>query len=264
VAVARTSHVDVERAVEAERRGERRDDLRDEAVEVGVGRALNVEVAAADVVEGLVVDHEGDVRVLEDTVLAQARVVRLDDRRGDLRGRVDRELDLGLAAVVDRKALEEERAEAGPGSATEGVVHDESLETRAVVRELAQAVEHEVHDLLTDSVVAAGVVVRGIFLAGDELLRVEQGAVGARADLVHGRRLEVEEHTARHELAGPGLGEKGVVRVVVRVVDVVIGRGLRFLAVRLNPVLEAEELPAGVSDLDTGLAEVDEEAFTHV
>jgi hypothetical protein len=29
-------------------------------------------------------------------------------------------------------------------------------------------------------------------------------------------------------------------------------------------VLKAEELPAGVSDLDTGLAEVDEEAFTHV
>ena len=44
-------HVDVERAVEAERRGERRDDLREQAVEVGVRRALDVEVAAADVVE---------------------------------------------------------------------------------------------------------------------------------------------------------------------------------------------------------------------
>ena len=56
--------IDVERAV-GERRGERRDDLRDEAVEVGVRRALDVEVAAADVVERLVVDHEGDIGVLE-------------------------------------------------------------------------------------------------------------------------------------------------------------------------------------------------------
>jgi hypothetical protein len=65
---ARTGDVHVERAVEAERRRERRDDLRDEAVEVGVRRALDVEVAAADVVERLVVDHEGDIGVLEERV----------------------------------------------------------------------------------------------------------------------------------------------------------------------------------------------------
>jgi hypothetical protein len=41
--------VDVQRAVEAERRGERRDDLGDEAVQVRVRRALDVEVAAAQV-----------------------------------------------------------------------------------------------------------------------------------------------------------------------------------------------------------------------
>ena len=41
--------VDVEGAVEAQGGGERRDDLRDEAVEVGVGRALDVERAAAAV-----------------------------------------------------------------------------------------------------------------------------------------------------------------------------------------------------------------------
>jgi len=48
--------VDVERTVETEGRGEGRDHLGDETVEVGVGRALDVEVAAADVVQGLVVD----------------------------------------------------------------------------------------------------------------------------------------------------------------------------------------------------------------
>jgi hypothetical protein len=39
--------VDVERAVEAERRRERRAELRDEAVEVRVRRALDVEVTAS-------------------------------------------------------------------------------------------------------------------------------------------------------------------------------------------------------------------------
>ena len=78
--------------VEAERSRDRRDDLGDEAVQVGVRGALDVEVAAADVVEGLVVDHEGDVRVLEHTVLAQAALYGSTTAVSDLRGRVDREL----------------------------------------------------------------------------------------------------------------------------------------------------------------------------
>ena len=104
--------VDVERAVEAERGGERRDDLRHEAVEVGVRRALDVEVAAADVVERLVIHAERDVRVLEQRVGREHRVVRLDGGVRDLRRRRDSERELRLAAVDDREALEEERAEA--------------------------------------------------------------------------------------------------------------------------------------------------------
>jgi len=143
------------------------------------------------------------------------------------------------------------------------VEHHESLETRALVGLLAQAVEHKVDDLLTDRVVTAGVVVCRILLSGDELLRVEQLAVGTGADLVDDRRLEVQEDRARHVLAGTGLREEGSVRVVVTVVVVAVADG-GFLAVRLNPVLEAEKLPASVTELDTGLADVDGEAFAHV
>ena len=67
--------VHVERAVEAERRRERRGHLGEEAVEVRVRRALDVEVAAADVVEGLVVEGERHVRVLEERVRREHRVV---------------------------------------------------------------------------------------------------------------------------------------------------------------------------------------------
>ena len=46
--------VDVQGTIEAQGRRERGDDLTQQAVQVRVRRALNVEVAAADVVERLV------------------------------------------------------------------------------------------------------------------------------------------------------------------------------------------------------------------
>ncbi len=42
-----------------------------------------------------------------------------------------------------------------------------------------------------------GVVVGGIFLAGDQLLRVEELTVGAEPDLVDDGRLEVNENSPR-------------------------------------------------------------------
>ena len=93
-------------------------------------------------------------------------------------------------------------------------------------------------------------VVGGVLLAGDQLLRVEELAVGARAHLVDDGRLKVDEHAARHVLAGAGLREEGVEGIVRRRPWSCPGH----LAVRLDAVLEAVQLPAGISDLDTGLA----------
>ena len=206
--------VDVERTVETEGRGEGRDHLADEPVKVGVGGALDVEGPAADVVDGLVVEHDGDVGVLEEGVGGEHGVVGLDDRGGHLGGGVDGEAELGLLAVVDGEALEEERAEAGAGTTADGVEDHETLETGAVVRELAEAVEAEVDDLLADGVVTTGEVVRGVLLAGDELLGVEELPVGTGADLVDHGGLEIEEDGAGDVLAGTSLGEEGVESVV--------------------------------------------------
>jgi hypothetical protein len=123
------------------------------------------------------------------------------------------------------------------------VEDQEALETSAVVGQLADAVEHEVDNLLADGVVAARVVVGGVLLARDELLGVEQLAVGAGAHLVDDGRLEVDEHGARHVLAGARLGEEGVEGVITAADGLVRGH----LAVGLDAVLEAEELPAGVA-----------------
>ena len=232
--------------------------LGDQAVQVGVGRALDVEVAAADVVERLVVDHERHVGVLEERVRRQHAVVRLDDRGGDLGRRVERERELRLAAVVDGEALEQERAEAGAGAAADRVEEQEALQAGAVVGELADAVEDEVDNLLADGVVATRVVVRRVFLARDQLLRVVELAVRARAHLIDDRRFEVDEHRARHVLARAGLGEEGVEGVVAAADGLVRGH----LAIRLDAVLEAVELPARVTDLDAGLTEMDGDDLT--
>ena len=58
--------------------------LANEAVQIAVGRPLDVEVPSADVVDGLVVHHEGAVRVFQGGVGGQNRVVGLDHSGGDL------------------------------------------------------------------------------------------------------------------------------------------------------------------------------------
>jgi len=61
---------------------------------------------------------------------------------------------------------------------------EESLQARALVSQLAHTVQDQVDDLLADGVVATGVVVGSILLAGDQLLGVEQLPVGASAHLI--------------------------------------------------------------------------------
>lgn len=75
--------------------------MRDKSVQVGVGGSLNIEVSSADIVDGLVVEHDGDISVLEEGVGGQNGVVGLNDGSGDLRGGIDSESEFGLLSVVD-------------------------------------------------------------------------------------------------------------------------------------------------------------------
>jgi len=186
-------------------------------------------------------------------------VVGLNDGGGDLGGGVDGEAELGLLAVVDGESLEEERTETGAGTTTNGVEDEEALETGALVSELSDSVEAEIDDFLTNGVVTSGEVVGGGFLSGDELLGVEEVSVGAGSDLIDNGGLEIEEDAAGHVLASTSLGEEGVESVVATTDGLVRWH----LTVGLDTVLEAEELPAGVTNLDTGLTDVDRDDLTH-
>ena len=175
--------------------------LSNQAIKVDVVRALETEVSAANVVDGLVVDHEGAVGVLECGVGGKDGVVRLNHGGGSLGSRVNTELQLALLAVVDREALHQQSTETGSGTTTKGVEDQEALETSTAVGNTANLVEDLVDELLANGVVATGVVVRRILLAGDHVLGVEQAAVGAGADLVDDVRLEIAVNGSGNELA---------------------------------------------------------------
>jgi len=251
--------IDVEGTVESERGSEGGDNLGNESVQVGVGGSLDIKVSSADIVDGLVIEHDGDIGVLKEGVSGEDGVVRLNDGGGDLRRGVDGESKLGFLTVIDGESLEEERSETGSGTSTNSVEDEETLETSALIGELADSVEAEIDDLTSDGVMSSGEVVSGIFLSGDELLGVEKLSVGSGSDLIDNGGLKIEEDGSGNVLTGTSLGEEGV-ESVVTTSDGLIGR---HLTVRLDSVLEAVKLPAGVTDLDTGLSDVDGNNFSH-
>jgi hypothetical protein len=135
----------------------------------------------------------------------------------------------------------------------------EALETSAVISKLADTVEHKIDDLLADGVVTTGEVVRGVFLAGDELLGVEELAVGTSADLIDHSGLEIDEDATGHVLASTSLREEGVESIITAADGLVRGH----LTVGLDAVLKAEKLPASIANLATALSDLDGEYLTH-
>lgn len=125
--------VDVQGTVKAQTGGDGADNLSDQAVQVLIAGTRDIQVAAADVVDSLVVDQESTVGVFDSAVSGQDRVVGLDNGRGHLRGRVHRELELALLAIIRSKTLQEERAETGTSTTTKGVEDQEALKGGAVV-----------------------------------------------------------------------------------------------------------------------------------
>jgi len=169
-----------------------------------------------------------------------------------LRRRVNGETQLGLAAIVNGQTLKKKRTQTRTGTTTNSVKAEETLKTGAVVRKLTNAIKHKVHNLFTNGVMSSGIVIGSIFLSGDNLLGVEQLAVCASANLVSHGGLKVDEHGTGNMLASTSLREKGVESVVTTSDGLVT----RHLPIGLNAVLQAIQLPACITDLDTSLTNV--------
>ncbi len=104
---------------------------------------------------------------------------------------VDTELQLDFLSEINRQSLHEKSSKTRTGSATEGMEHEKSLKARAVIGNPANLVQDLVDKLLSNSVMTSGVVVGGIFLAGDHMFRVEKVSIGTRAHLVNDIGLEI-------------------------------------------------------------------------
>jgi len=247
------SDIDVEGTIETEGSGQGRDDLGNQSVKVGVGGSVDVEGTLADVIYGLIVEHESDISVLKEGVGGEHGVVGLNDGGGDLGGGVDAEVELALLAIVNRETLQEEGSETGTCTSTNRVEDEETLETSALISELSHSVQAEVHNLLTNGVMTTGIVVCGILLAGNELLRVEQLAVSSGTDLINYSGLQVKEDSTGNVLASSSLGEEGVEGIITISHRLVGGH----LTIRLDAMLKAVKFPAGISDLGSSLSDVD-------
>ena len=63
--------------------------------------------------------------------------------------------------------------------------NQEALKTCALVSQFPNLAQEEVNDLLANGAVTLGIVIGSIFFACDELLRVEELAVGASENLIN-------------------------------------------------------------------------------
>jgi len=247
------SNINVKGTIESEGGSEGGDNLSDKSVQVGVGWSLDIEVSSADIINGLVIEDDGNIGVLEEGVGGQDGVVWLNNGGGDLWGWVDGETELGLLTIIDGKSFEEKGSESGTGSSTDGVEDEETLESGALIGKLSDSIEAEIDDFFTNGVMSSGEVVGSIFFTGDKLLWMEQLSVGSGSDLIDNGWLEIEEDGSWDMLSSTSLGEEGV-EGIITTTDGFVGW---HLTIWLDSVLEAEKLPAGVTNLDTGLTDVD-------
>lgn len=82
------SQIYIERTVKSKRGSNGRDNLANEPVEVSVGWAFNVKVPAADVVDGLIVYHEGTIGVFKGGVSGKDGVVWLNNSSSNLKNKI--------------------------------------------------------------------------------------------------------------------------------------------------------------------------------
>merc|ERR1719428_942980 len=174
-------------------------------------------------------------------------------------GMTNCETQLGLLAVINRKAFEHEAPKARASSTATGIVHHETLQASAIVRKLPNTVQAEVNNFLANGIMSTGKVVGSILLTRDQLLWVEQLAVRPCANLVDYCWLQVNEHTPGNMLASSSLRKEGVEGIITPS-NCFVGC---HLPIWLNTVLQAEQFPACVTNLDTGLTEMNAKDFTH-
>jgi hypothetical protein len=246
------SDIDVEGTIESEGSSQGGDDLSNKSIKVGVSRSFDIELSSADIVDSFVIKHNSNISMFKEGVSGQDGVVGFNDGSGDLGRRIDGESELGLLTIIDGESFEEERSETRSSTTSDGVEDHETLETSTVISELSDSVKGKINDFFTNGVVTSGEVVGGIFFTGDELFRMEELSVGTSSYFINDSGFEIKEDGSWDVLTGTSFGEEGVESIITTTDSLVRGH----LTIRLDAVLKTEELPTGVTNLDTTLTDV--------
>ena len=128
-------------------------------VEVSVGRRCQLQGAEANIVQGLIVNAEGLIRVLHELVDRESGVVGLHHGVGHLRGRHDAEGVHDAVGVLLADLADEQRAHPRACTPTQRVGELEALQAVAVLRLLPHHVQDRVDQLSSLGVVTLGPVI---------------------------------------------------------------------------------------------------------
>jgi hypothetical protein len=139
------------------------------------------------------------------------------------------------------------------------VEHQETLKTSTVIGELSDSVQTQIDDFFTNGVVTSGEVVGSIFLSGDKLFWVEQLSVSTSSDFINNSGFQIQEDSSWDVLSSSGFREESVEGIITTADSFIRWH----LSVWLNSVFETEQLPTGVTDLDTSLTNVNGDNLSH-
>ena len=107
--------------------------MTNQTIEIDVRWPLDVQIATADIIDGLIVYHEGAVRVFQGGVSGKNGVVWFHYSCSNLRCWVDGEFQFGFLSIVNRQTLHEQRRETRASSATKRMEDEKTLESCALV-----------------------------------------------------------------------------------------------------------------------------------
>jgi hypothetical protein len=246
------SNIDVKGTIETKGSSKRRNNLTNKSVKIGVSWSLNIKGSSAHIVEGLVIQTESTVSVLEKGMGRKYVVVWLDNGSGDLRSRSNSEGKLGLSTIVNGKSLKKKRTKSRSTSTTGGMEDKETLKTGTVISQLSNSVKDKVDNFLTNGVVTTSIVVGSILLTRDQLLRVVKLSVSTSSDFVKWSWLKIKKNSSWNVFTGTSFREKSVERVITTT-DSLVGR---HLTIRLNTMFKTVKFPTAVTHLDSSLAKM--------
>jgi hypothetical protein len=200
----------VELTWETKTGGDTGHDGRDQVVEVTVGWVVELQGSHADVVESLVVDTEGLIRVLDQLVNGKGGVVWLDNGVGNLWRWDNGEGSHHTVWELLTDLGDQQGTHTGTSTTTKGVGDLETLKAVTSLSLTTNDIKNLVDKLGTLGVMTLGPVVTSTGLTENEVVWAEELTEWTGADGIHGTWLQIDKDGTWNILVAGSLVEVDV------------------------------------------------------